>query len=169
MAKVSLAEAIAKELTVQGVSKNEAGKFNMPVRNMDLNDPLEEGDVISIPTDYEILNVIIDATNPEAKPVPFIMVEVVNEVKGTEKNMRFFPNQLAKIVFPVDEEGKRMPKVKTTGTAAKHYATFQDADTAMESLKGKKIKVVKDSVYRTERYSDKAIVNTHVYQYDLEA
>lgn len=141
----------------------------MPVRNMDLNDPLEEGDVISIPTDYEILNVIIDATNPEAKPVPFIMVEVVNEVKGTEKNMRFFPNQLAKIVFPVDEEGKRMPKVKTTGTAAKHYSTFQDADTAMESLKGKKIKVVKDSVYRTERYSDKAIVNTHVYQYDLEA
>ena len=167
MAKVTLAVAIENELAQEGVSRIEGGKFNSPVRNMDLNDPLQEGDVITIPTDYEVLGVIIDATREDAKPVPFIMVEVKNEATGKDANMRFFPNQLAKIVFPVDESGKRLPKVKTTGTAAKHYATFNDVDDAMASLKGKSIVVTKDSTFRTERYGDHEIVNTHVYQYDL--
>lgn len=166
MAKVTLAEAIAQEIANGNgnVVKSAEGKFNAPVRNMDAGDPLEEGDVISIPTDYEILEITLNADRPA---VPYIMVEVKNETTGTEKNMRFFPNQLAKVVFPVDEDGKRLPKVKTTGTAAKHYSTFHDVDTAMDDLKGKKIKVVKDSTYRTERYGDRQIVNTHIYQYDL--
>lgn len=172
MAKKTLNEAIVAELATEGVIEVEGGKFNKAVRSMDINDPLTEGDEISIPADYKVLGTQINGAVDEAgKPVitPYIMVEVSNPETGKEQNMRFFPNQLAKIVFPVDENGKRLPKVKTTGSAAKKFAEFQQVDEAMEFLKGKKIKVVKDNLYQTERYNDHAIVNTHIYQYDLMA
>lgn len=173
MAKVALAVAIENEINNSNgmITRNEGGKFNLPVRNMDFGDPYEEGDVITIPENFDILNIVIDENRKGAdgKPIstPFIMVEVVNEKTGAEKNMRFFPNQLAKVVFPVDENGKRLPKVKTTGTAAKHFATFQDVDAAMDDLKGKKIAITKDDTYQTLRYGTTDIVRTHVYQYDL--
>lgn len=163
--KITLDEAIQKELD-NGVKEVAGNKFNKPVRNMDAGDPLSVGDVIIIPENYRVLQVVL-STAPDAKPVPFIMVEVKNEDTKTERTMRFFPNQLAKVVFPVDADGKRLPKVKTTGSATKEYTSYATIDEAMEALKGKQIKVTKDDVYQTLRFGDNAIVNTHVYNYDL--
>lgn len=166
MANAILAVAIENEVN-NGSVIAEGGKFNKAVRSMDAGDPLMEGDTIAIPEDYTVLTTIIGKDRDgNDNIVPYIMVTVTS-ADDKEKAMRFFPNQLAKIVFPVDEDGKRLPKVKTTGTAAKHFAGFQEVDEAMESLKGKSIKVVKDDTYRTSRLSDGAIVNTHIYQYDL--
>lgn len=167
--KIELAQSILDEINnCKGtVTKVEGNKFNKLVRNMDAGDPLSVGDVITIPEKYEVLQVNL---TPDAR-VPttalFIMVEVKNEVTGTERNMRFFPNQLAKVAFPVDKDGKRLPKVKTTGTATKEYTSHPTIDEAMSVLKGKQIKVTKDDVYQTLRFGDNAIVNTHIYNYDL--
>lgn len=167
--KIELAQSILDEInnskgTVTAVEDN---KFNKAVRNMDAGDPLSVGDVITIPTEFKVLQVNLtpDANTPTM--ALFIMVEVKNEVTGAERNMRFFPNQLAKVAFPVDADGKRLPKVKTTGTATKEYTSHATIDEAMEALKGKQIKVTKDDVYQTLRFGDNAIVNTHIYNYDL--
>lgn len=170
MAKITLAEAIQQEI-VNGrgaVTKVAENKFDAPVRNMDLGDPYQEGDEFTIPANWKenILQVTITEGQTPAK---FIMVETKNPETGVEKNMRFFPNQLAKVVYPVDEDGKRLPKVKTTGTAAKAYAGFNGIDEALDALVGKTIKVTKDSTYRTERFGDRQIVNTHIFQYDFKA
>lgn len=166
MANAIITVAIENELKQANVTKNEAGKFGGTVRNMDQGDPLMVGDVIQIPEEFDILDVVINPEAENAKPTSFIMVEVTS-ADGKPKAMRFFPNQLAKMVFPVDEDGKRLPKVKTTGTASKQYTSFQSIDEAMDSLKGKKIAVVKDDTYRTLRYGTNDVVNTHIYQYDL--
>lgn len=167
--KVALAQSILDEINNSNgtVTAVEGNKFNKAVRNMDAGDPLSVGDVISIPESYEVLQVNL---TPDAKAPTmalFIMVEVKNEETGAERNMRFFPNQLAKIAFPVDADGKRLPKVKTTGSATKEYTSHATIDEAMEALKGKRIKVTKDDVYQTLRFGDNAIVNTHIYNYDL--
>ena len=169
--KKELAQSILDEINNSkgAVIEAEGNKFNQSVRNMDAGDPLTVGDVITIPTgnDYKVLQTKLNPQDPNARLVPFIMVEVNNEDTGTSRNMRFFPNQLAKIVFPVGSDGKRLPKVKTTGTATKEYTSHATIDEAMEALKGKQIKVTKDDVYQTLRFGDNAIVNTHIYNYDL--
>lgn len=167
--KVELAQSILDEINNSKgtVTAVEGNKFNKAVRNMDAGDPLSVDDVITIPTEFKVLQVNL---TPDAKTPTmalFIMVEVKNEVTGAERNMRFFPNQLAKVAFPVDADGKRLPKVKTTGTATKEYTSHATIDEAMEALKGKQIKVTKDDVYQTLRFGDNAIVNTHIYNYDL--
>lgn len=167
--KVELAQSILDEINNSKgtVTKVEGNKFNKAVRNMDAGDPLSVGDVITIPTEFKVLQVNL---TPDAKTPTmalFIMVEVKNEDTGAERNMRFFPNQLAKVAFPVDADGKRLPKVKTTGSATKEYTSHATIDEAMEVLKGKQIKVTKDDVYQTLRFGDNAIVNTHIYNYDL--
>lgn len=167
--KIELAQSILDEINNSkgAVIAAEGNKFNTPVRNMDAGDPLSVGDVITIPTNYKVLQTKLNPQDPNARLVSFIMVEVKNDDTKTERNMRFFPNQLAKVVFPVDADGKRLPKVKTTGTATKEYTSHATIDEAMEALKGKQIKVTKDDVYQTLRFGDNAIVNTHVYNYDL--
>lgn len=167
--KVELAQSILDEINNSKgtVTAVEGNKFNKAVRNMDAGDPLSVGDVITIPTEFKVLQVNL---TPDAKTPTmalFIMVEVKNEDTDAERNMRFFPNQLAKVAFPVDADGKRLPKVKTTGSATKEYTSHATIDEAMEALKGKQIKVTKDDVYQTLRFGDNAIVNTHVYNYDL--
>lgn len=168
MAKITLAEAIQQEIANSkgSVTAVADGKFDGPVRNMDAGDPLMKGDEFTIPADFRehMLQVTI---SEGSKPAKFIMVEVSNPETGQEKNVRFFPNQLAKIIFPVDEKGKRLPKVKTTGTASKLYASFNIIDEAMDALVGKKIKVTNDEMYKTTRYQSDEIVNSHIYQYDL--
>lgn len=164
MAKVELKCRIYLE---EGVSKIESGKFNTPVRSMDYQDPLDYGDVFTIPTDYEVLGKIIDSFREDAKPIPFIYVDVKNSMKSSIKKIKFFPNQLAKVVFPVNDSGQRLPKVKTMGTAAAYYATFNNVDDAMESLKGKTIRVSDKTYYRTERYGDHDIVDTCIYEYNF--
>lgn len=169
--KVELAQSILDEINNSkgAVIAAEGNKFNAPVRNMDAGDPLGVGDVITIPTGdkYKVLQTKLNPQDPNARFVPFIMVEVHNDDTKTERNMRFFPNQLAKIVFPVNAEGKRLPKVKTAGTATKEYTSHATIDEAMEALKGKQIKVTKDDVYQILRFGDNALVNTHIYTYDL--
>ncbi len=167
--KIELAQSILDEINNSKgtVSKVEGNKFNKAVRNMDAGDPLSVGDVITIPENYEVLQVNLTPDAEVPTMALFIMVEVKNEETGTERNMRFFPNQLAKVAFPVDADGKRLPKVKTTGTATKEYTSHASIDDAMEALKGKQIKVTKDDVYQTLRYGSNAIVNTHIYNYDL--
>ncbi len=167
--KVALAQSILDEINNSNgtVTAVEGNKFNKAVRNMDAGDPLSVGDVISIPEKYDVLQVNLTPDAEVPTMAPFIMVEVKNEETGAERNMRFFPNQLAKIAFPVDADGKRLPKVKTTGSATKEYTSHATIDEAMEALKGKQIKVTKDDVYQTLRYGSNAIVNTHIYNYDL--
>lgn len=167
--KVALAQSILDEINNSNgtVTAVEGNKFNKAVRNMDAGDPLSVGDVISIPEKYDVLQVNLTPDAEVPTMALFIMVEVKNEETGAERNMRFFPNQLAKIAFPVDADGKRLPKVKTTGSATKEYTSHATIDEAMEALKGKRIKVTKDDVYQTLRYGSNAIVNTHIYNYDL--
>ena len=167
--KKELAQSILDEINNSKgtVSKVEGNKFNKAVRNMDAGDPLSVGDVITIPENYEVLQVNLTPDAKDPFMALFIMVEVKNEETGSERNMRFFPNQLAKIVFPVNAEGKRLPKVKTTGSATRKFTSFQSIDDAMAALKGYQIKVTKDDVYQTLRFGDNAIVNTHVYEYTL--
>ena len=105
-------------------------KFNTEVRNMDAGDPLAVGDVIHIPEDYKVLKQPINGSDKE---YPFILVTVSNKESGSEKCVRFFPNQLAKVAYPLDAAtAKRLPKLKTTGSAAAKYATFSDVDAAMD-------------------------------------
>lgn len=131
------------------------------VRNMDsINDPLEIGDQITIPADFKVLSVKIGEGS-----FPCTMAEV-KSLDGGERNMRFFPNSLAKIVLPVDEQGKRMPKVKTTGTVANWYAGQDTIDAAMAGLAGKTIKVVGKETYSYRDYNTKEIRQTSVFSYE---
>lgn len=134
------------------------------VRSMEsTNDPLEAGDEITIPTDYQVINVKIGEGS-----YPCIMAEV-KAADGSERNMRFFPNSLAKNITPVDNNGKRMPKVKTAGEVAQWYQTQESVDAAMNALKGKTI-VVKDvQTYSVKDYQTKEIRNTRICEYGWKA
>ena len=132
------------------------------VRNMDsINDPLEIGDEITIPKDYKVIAVKIG----EAGSFPCTMAEVKCP-DGSERNMRFFPNSLAKIVLPVDDQGRRMPKVKTTGAVATWYAGQDTIDAAMAGLAGKTIKVTGKETYSYRDYNTKEIRQTSVFSYE---
>ena len=165
MAKKILVDAIAAQVKMDGVTVVEGGKFGTAIRNMDAGDRLAEGETIEIPEEYQVLATKLSDAE-DAQAVPFIMVTIINK-DGAERASRFFPNSLAKVVFPVDENGKRLPKVKTTGTAAVWYSKQQDVDAAMEALKGKKIKVIKETMYQAPGFNNGPIRNTYIYQYDL--
>lgn len=131
------------------------------VRNMEsTNDPLEIGDEITIPADYQVISVKIGEGS-----YPCTMAEV-KAADGSERNMRFFPNSLAKNITPIDAEGRRMPKVKTTGTVATWYAGQDTVDNAMKELAGKTIKVVGKETYTIKDYTTKENRTTSVYSYD---
>ena len=136
----------------------------LKVRNMDAtNDPLEIGDEITIPQDYEVL-----LTDINGNQYPCTVAEV-KTTDGGERNMRFFPNSLAKVVYPVDAEGKRGPKVKTTGTVAKWYSEKGTVDEAMKELAGKTIVIAGKETYNYRDYNTKEIRSTSVYQYEWKA
>ena len=101
-------------------TKAKDNKFGKRVRNVD-QDPMDVGDTFTIPADYEVLEASINGGDP----TPFILVPLVNEVTGITRNFRFFPNMLAKVVYPI-VNGKRDGKVKTTGSAALEYQRFAD-------------------------------------------
>lgn len=132
------------------------------VRSMDsINDPLEVGDVITIPADYKVLNTDVNGT-----PASFTMAEVKG-ADGQDRVMRLFPNSFAKIVFPLDEQGRRMPKVKTGGTVAAWYQEQAGANEAIQALVGKKIKVVAKNSYKYhDRFSDEDR-ETNIFAYDF--
>lgn len=169
MAKKTVANEI-QEMIAAGAVAVENNKFSnadgtpMKVRSMEsTNDPLEIGDEITIPTDYKVLGVDINGTK-----YPCTIAEV-KAADGSERNMRFFPNSLAKNITPIDAEGRRMPKVKTTGEVASWYQEQEDVDHAMASLAGKTI-VVKDAKqYTIKDYTSGENRNTRIYEYGWKA
>lgn len=165
--KIVIADVVANELKMDGVTKVEGGQFTGQIRNMDFTGGLMEGDTITIPEEFDVLQVVL---TEGTAPAQFIMV-TVSDAAGNERGMRFFPNQLAKIAFPLDEEGKRLGKVKTTGTAAEKYQSYLKNDggmnAAMKFFAGKQIKVNKDDSYTTENRFTGTVGTTHIYQYDL--
>lgn len=136
------------------------------VRQMDSDyDPLNVGDVLSIPEEYKVLGIKFNPEDEDEKPHPFIFVEVLC-ADGSERNWRFFPNSLCKTVRPF-ENGHTQPKVKTTGTATDLYLTKDEVNEALALLKGRKIKVSASTVYSYKQYQTGEIKETHIYQYDL--
>ena len=156
-----------EEMVAAGAQKVVDNKFTdangnaLKVRNMDLsNDPLEIGDEITIPADYQVIKVDINGNM-----YPCLIAEV-KSADGGERNMRFFPNSLAKTVYPLTAEGTRGPKVKTTGDVARWYAGFESVDEALKEIAGKKvIKVTGKTGYKYRDYTTKEERSTNVYEY----
>ena len=159
----------AQDLIKAGLASRVAGNtFGARVRNVD-QDPMDVNDEFTIPADYEVLEASITAGGD---PVKFILVELKNSVTGITRNIRLFPNMLAKVVFPLNDEGKRMGKVKTLGTAALEYQKFADQgaegmDNAVKALVGRKIKISAKTPYTVSEYGTGKPVPTNIYTYDF--
>ena len=152
MAKKNLATEIAEAIAAGAVAQPDnkfvdANGQPIKVRSMESTyDPLEVGDVLTIPTDY--------------------IYCTVKSADGSERNFRFFPNSLCKSITPI-VDGKRGAKVKTSGTATDLYRTVDTVDEALALLKGKSIKVTAASVHTVRDYTTRELRDTHIYQYDL--
>lgn len=149
-------------------SRVEGNLFGARVRNVD-QDPMDVDDEFVIPADYEVLEAQITAGSD---PVKFILVPLVNSKTGIARNMRFFPNMLAKVAFPLNAEGKRIGKVKTIGSAALEYQKYADQgaegmDNAVKALIGKKIRVTAKTPYTVAEYGTGKPVPTNIYTYDF--
>lgn len=172
MAKMNIAgeiEALVKSGNATVVANNKfvdgAGNA-LGVRSMDsINDPLEIGDTITIPQDYKVLSTKI-GEGENARTVCFTMATVTTK-GGDERVMRFFPNSLAKIAFPLDESGRRLPKVKTGGKVAAWYQEQNSADEAVAGLVGKKIVVTDKASYKVHNNLNNRDENTNIFSYDF--
>jgi hypothetical protein len=142
-------------------------KFGKRVRNVD-QDPMDKDDVFEIPADYKVVEApLVQGGEPQK----FILIPITNEKTGVTRNFRFFPNMLAKVVYPI-VNGKREGKIKTQGTAAKAYQQFADQgdegmDNAVKALVGKKIRVADKQTYLTTEYGSTKEVNTNIYTYNF--
>lgn len=147
-------------------------KFGKRVRNVD-QDPLDVGDQFVIPTVYKVLQAPITTGGD---PQKFILIPVTNKNTGVTRNIRFYPNQLAKVVYPIIN-GKREAKVKTGGTAALEYQKFADEgddgmDLAMQALgakctAGSKIEITSKTPYTTNVYQSTEETTTNIFTYDF--
>lgn len=142
-------------------------KFGKRVRNVD-QDPMDVNDEFTVPADYEVLQAPLTAGGD---PVKFILIPITNAVTGVTRNFRFFPNMLAKVVYPI-VNGKREAKVKTVGTAALEYQKFADRgddgmDLAIQALVGRKIKITAKTSYTTTEYGTNQEVPTNIFTYDF--
>lgn len=172
MAKKILSDEIAAVIASGEATKAADNKFvnasgqPLQIRSMEsVSDPLEVGDIITIPTDYQVLMMPVG----ESKAC-FIYAECIS-VDGSERNVRFFPNSLAKVYFPLDENKRRLPKVKTGGAVARWLADCQAVgktiDDAMKELAGKKIKVTAKDNYTVFKFQSKTETqSTNAYTYD---
>lgn len=157
----------AQDLVKSGLATRASGnKFGRRVRNVD-QDPMDVGDVFEIPADYEVLEQSINGSDP----VPFILVPIKNKNTGVERNFRFFPNMLAKTIYPI-VNGRRDGKVKTGGTAALEYQKFADQgdegmDNAVKSLIGRPIEITAKVPYTVQEYGTTNEVPTNIYTYDF--
>lgn len=170
MAKKNLATEIAEAIAAGAVLQADnrfldANGQPLKVRSMESTyDPLEVGDVITIPTDYKVLMVTFSDAD-DAKAYPCIYCEV-RSADGSERNFRFFPNSLCKSITPI-VDGKRQAKVKTTGTATDLYRTVDTVDEALALLKGKSIRVAGAAIHTIKDFTTKELRDTHIYVYDL--
>ena len=157
----------AQDLVKAGLATRAAGnKFGKRVRNVD-QDPMDIGDVFTIPNDYEVLEQSINGGDP----VHFILVPIKNKNTGVERNFRFFPNMLAKAIYPI-VNGRRDGKVKTVGSAALEYQKFADQgdegmDNAVKALVGRPIEITAKTQYTVQEYGTTNEVPTNIFTYDF--
>lgn len=157
----------ALDLIKSGLATRAAdNKFGKRVRNVD-QDPMDVNDEFTIPADYEVLMTSINGSDP----TPFILIPLSNPVTGITRNFRFFPNMLAKTIYPI-VNGKREAKVKTVGTAALEYQKFADQgdegmDNAVKALVGRKIRITAKTPYTVLEYGTTNEVPTNIYTYDF--
>lgn len=157
----------ALDLVKAGLATRASGnKFNRRVRNVD-QDPMDIGDIFTVPSDYEVLEMSINGSDP----TPFILIPIKNKNTGVERNFRFFPNMLAKTVYPI-VNGRRDGKVKTVGTAALEYQKFADQgedgmDNAVRALVGKPIEITAKVSYTVQEYGTTNEVPTNIFTYDF--
>lgn len=173
MAKKNLAIEIAEAISAGTAVAQPDNKFldkdgnPLKVRQMESTyDPLEKGDIITIPTDYKVLLVKF-SDDTDAPAYPCIYCEV-RSLDGSERNFRFFPNSLCKSITPI-VDGKRQARVKTRGTATDLYRGVLTVDEGLALLKGKSIRVSDAAVHTIKDYSTKELRDTHIYTYDLVA
>lgn len=154
-----------RDLVASGqATKRQGNKFGTRVRNVD-QDPWEVGDQFTIPAGYEVLEMSINGSDP----VPFIMVTVQNKNTNVVRNMRFFPNQMAKTIRPV-VNGQLQNKLKTGGNAAKFYQKYADQgdegmDNAVNAIVGHPIEITAKTPYQVYAYGTTNIENTALYEY----
>lgn len=157
----------AQDLVKAGLATRAANnKFGKRVRNVD-QDPMDIGDVFTIPADYEVLEQSINGSDP----TPFILVPIKNKNTGVERNFRFFPNMLAKAIYPI-VNGRREQKVKTVGSAALEYQKFADQgdegmDNAVKALVGRPIEITAKTQYIVQEYGTTNEVPTNIFTYDF--
>lgn len=172
MAKEMLTNAINAVLNdpKSRTSKIDGTKFlasdgtPMRVRSMDSDyDPLEVGDILNIPNDFQLLGMRFTDKEDEV-PKSFFFVEVTLK-DGGSRPWRFFPNSLCKARRPY-EKGKVLAKVKTSGSASEEYRKHAFVDDAIDALKGKRI-LVADAQLVTVRERNGEVKDTHIYKYDF--
>jgi hypothetical protein len=165
MARSAKDEAL--DLIKSGLATRAANNlFGKRVRNVD-QDPMDVNDEFTIPADYEVLLTSINGSDP----TPFILIPLSNPVTGITRNFRFFPNMLAKTIYPI-VNGKRENKVKTVGSAALEYQKFADQgdegmDNAVKALVGRKIRITAKTPYTVLEYGTTNEVPTNIYTYDF--
>lgn len=165
MARSAKDEAL--DLIKSGLATKAANNlFGKRVRNVD-QDPMDVNDEFTIPADYEVLLTSINGSDP----TPFILIPLSNPVTGITRNFRFFPNMLAKTIYPI-VNGKREAKVKTVGSAALEYQKFADQgdegmDNAVKALVGRKIRITAKTPYTVLEYGTTNEVPTNIYTYDF--
>ena len=167
MAKRNLKDAITEAIAsgaIQSESFKDSKGEPLRVRQMDSDwDPLTEGDIIFVPENSPILGVKFG--NNEDELHLYVTVEV-KSVDGTERNFRLFPNYLARTLYPW-QDGKRLAKVRTTGTATDLYVSKDTIDEAFELLRGKSIRVSRATLYTIkDRYTNE-FKDRYIYQFDL--
>lgn len=130
------------------------------IRNLSgIDDDYNIGDEIYIPKDYSVYSF---------KTRNGYNLGIIVKIKSTDgigRKTKFFPNSLAKCIVPVDENGRRAPKVNTRGDVATWYAEQRTVDIAMRFLAGKTI-VVKDKRYYNVRdFDTHEIVYERIYNF----
>lgn len=119
------------------------------------------GDEIYIPKDYSVYS--FQTRNGDK-------IGIVAKIKSTdgvtEKKCKFFPNCLAKCIVPVDENGRRSPKVRTYGDVATWYAEQRTVDNAMKFLAGKTVVVKEKKYYSVRDLCTHQIVSDYIYRFE---
>lgn len=175
MAKVNLEKEIAAMLEdeksfISAVEDNQFRNSNgeeLKVRTMDNDyDRLEVGDIIEIPNNFKVFERPFGRdANASSPKYPFALCKLIKK-DGSEQRFQFFPNSLCKTITPI-KDGKRQPRIKTTGTATEAYAKFATVNEALDSLKGKKILIADETVYTIIRYGATTPTQTSIFKYDL--
>lgn len=119
-------------------------------------DNYDVGDEIEIPKKYIAY---YDKTEGA-----FIIANVKSK-EGKTRKVRFYPNSLAKCIIPIDKNGRRMDKVKTSGHVASWYISQKSIDNAMKKLAGKSIVVKSKSCYTIKDYYTKEYCTDFVYTF----